>query len=153
MNYVIVGLGNPGEEYEKTRHNLGRIILEYFRKKYDCTEWQINKKSKGLISEGEIEKSKIILLEPETFMNKSGVSAKFFITSKKNAEKLVVIYDDLDLPMGTFKISFNKGTGGHKGLDSIAKNIKTTKRRSENFRLFNVRFWQKGFGEFEKNKT
>ena len=125
MNYVIVGLGNPGEEYENTRHNLGRIILEYFRKKYDCTEWQINKKSKGLISEGEIEKSKIILLEPETFMNKSGVSAKFFITSKKNAEKLVVIYDDLDLPMGTFKISFNKGTGGHKGLDSIAKNIKT----------------------------
>ncbi len=125
MSYVIVGLGNPGEEYEKSRHNLGRIILEYFRKKYGFSEWEGNKKNRGLVSDGKIGKEKVALLEPETFMNKSGLSVKSLITSKKKAEKLIVIYDDLDLPIGEIKISFNKGTGGHKGLESIAKSIKT----------------------------
>jgi len=125
MSYVIVGLGNPGEEYEKTRHNLGRIVLEYFRKKYDFSGWESDKRSKALLSEGRLGKQKAVLLEPETFMNKSGFSVKSFITSKKKAETLVVIYDDLDLPNGAFKISFNKGTGGHKGLESIAKVVKT----------------------------
>ncbi|MCK4386745.1 MAG: aminoacyl-tRNA hydrolase [Candidatus Pacebacteria bacterium] len=125
MSYVIVGLGNPGEEYAQTRHNTGRIVLDYFRKKYDFSEWEENKKLRALASEGKIGKTKTILLEPETFMNKSGLSVKPLITSKKKAEKLAVIYDDLDLPLGTFKISFNKGTGGHKGLESVAKNIKT----------------------------
>ena len=77
------------------------------------------------MSDGKIGKTKVSLLKPETFMNKSGLSVKSFITNKKKAEKLVVIYDDLDLPIGILKISFNKGTGGHKGLESIVKNIKT----------------------------
>ena len=125
MSYIIVGLGNPGEEYEKSRHNLGRIVLEYFRKKSDFSEWEESKKNRGLVSNGKIGKSKVVLLEPETFMNKSGLSVKSLITSKKKAEKLVVIYDDLDLSIGEIKISFNKGTGGHRGLESIAKNVKT----------------------------
>lgn len=125
MTYIIVGLGNPGEEYKATRHNLGRIILDSFRKKYGFSEWELNKKNRGLLSEGKIGKSKAVLLEPETFMNKSGLSVKSLVTSKKKAEKLVVIYDDLDLPMGGLKISFNRGTGGHRGLESILKNIKT----------------------------
>ena len=99
--------------------------MEYFRKKYDFSEWAENKKLKALESDGEIGKSKAKLLEPESFMNKSGASVKLLITNKKKAEQLVVIYDDLDLPIGAFKISFNKGTGGHKGLESIVKNIKT----------------------------
>lgn len=123
--YVIVGLGNPGEKYKETRHNTGRIILDYFRKKYDFSEWEKNKKNQGIVSDGKIGKTKVSLLKPETFMNKSGLSVKSFITNKKKAEKLVVIYDDLDLPIGILKISFNKGTGGHKGLESIVKNIKT----------------------------
>ena len=125
MSYIIVGLGNPGKEYQGTRHNLGRIILASFQKKYDFPEWELSKKNKGLISEGKVGKSKVILLEPETFMNKSGSSVVTLVTSKKKAEELVVVYDDLDLPIGTIKISFNKGTGGHKGLESIAKSIKT----------------------------
>lgn len=133
MSYIIVGLGNPGEEYQNTRHNLGRIVLEYFRKKYDFSDWEVSKRNKGLVSDGKIPKptvgrggkSKVVLLEPETFMNKSGVSVSTLVTSKKKAEELVVIYDDLDLPVGTIKISFNKGTGGHKGLESIAKSVKT----------------------------
>jgi len=125
MSYIIVGLGNPGEEYGNSRHNLGRIVLEYFRKKYNLSEWEGSKKNRGLVSDGKIGKIKITLLEPETFMNKSGLSVRSLVTSKKGAEKLIVIYDDLDLSIGEIKISFNKGTGGHRGLESIAKSIKT----------------------------
>jgi PTH1 family peptidyl-tRNA hydrolase len=121
----IVGLGNPGEEYKKTRHNTGRIILDIIRKKISADDFGFNKKINALVSEGKIGKEKVMLIEPETFMNKSGLSLKSLITSKKKAGDLVVIYDDLDLPIGKMKISFNRGTGGHRGLESVAKQIKT----------------------------
>jgi PTH1 family peptidyl-tRNA hydrolase len=121
----IVGLGNPGEEYKKTRHNTGRIILDIIRNKIDADDFEVNKKINALVSEGKIGKEKVMLIEPETFMNKSGLSLKSLITSKKKARDLVVIYDDLDLPIGKMKISFNRGTGGHRGLESVAKQIKT----------------------------
>jgi len=121
----IVGLGNPGEEYKKTRHNTGRIILDIIRKKIDADDFEFNKKINALVSEGKIGKEKVMLIEPETFMNKSGLSLKSLIASKKKAGDLVVIYDDLDLPIGKLKISFNRGTGGHRGLESVAKQIKT----------------------------
>lgn len=127
MSYIIVGLGNPGEEYAHTRHNVGRIILEKIKDAYECSEWKHDKKLNALVSKGEIEGDKITLLEPETFMNKSGASVKPLISSEKKAEKLVVIYDDLDLPLGTMKMSFNRGSGGHKGLESIIKALKTEK--------------------------
>ena len=123
--YIIVGLGNPGEEYEKTRHNVGRIILNYYAKKNKFEEWLEDGKLKALTSDGKIGKDKVILIEPETFMNKSGLSIKSLVSNKKQAEKLIVIYDDLDLALGEIKVSFNKGTGGHKGLESIVKTIKT----------------------------
>ncbi len=125
MSYTIVGLGNPGEEYENTRHNVGRIVLEYFRTKNNFSDWEKNKKNKALHSEGKIGKSKILLVEPDNFMNNSGKSLSPVITSVKKAEKLVVIYDDIDLPLGTLKISFNRGSGGHRGVESIIKSVKT----------------------------
>lgn len=124
MKY-ITALGNPGEEYKNTRHNVGRIALEAFVKKNGFSEWISNKKLKALSSEGKIGKEKVQLIEPETFMNKSGISLQSIITSKKKAEELVVIHDDLDLPIGKFKISFNKSSGGHRGVESIIKAIKT----------------------------
>lgn len=127
MNY-IVGLGNPGEEYEVSRHNTGRIVVEIFRKKMKFSDWEFSKKLKALTSGGPAErgkKNKVELILPETFMNKSGLALKPLITSKKKAEGLVVIYDDLDLPLGTFKIVFNRGSGGHKGVESVARSIKT----------------------------
>ena len=124
MHY-IVALGNPGEEYKNTRHNVGRIVLEEFFKKNDFSEWTLNKKLKALSSEGKIGKEKVLLIEPETFMNKSGLSLQSIITSKKKAENLIVIHDDLDLPIGKFKISFNKSSGGHRGVESVIKAIKT----------------------------
>ena len=121
INMIIVGLGNPGAEYENTRHNTGRMILDIFRQKNNLPEWQEDKKLKSLISK----KNKITLLLPETFMNKSGEAIAKIIKSKKAAESLVVIHDDLDLPLGRFKISFNRGAGGHRGVQSIVKTLKT----------------------------
>lgn len=128
-NYIIVGLGNPGEEYAGTRHNMGRMVLDAFVKAGNLKDWQEDKKLKALKTEvnppaggGE---NKALLLKPETFMNKSGESVKSLIKSKKTAETLVVVHDDLDLPLGKIKISFNKNSGGHKGVESIMRAIKT----------------------------
>lgn len=134
MSYIIAGLGNPGKEYENTRHNTGRIILELIRKSTDADfgEWNPPKADqprtgevKTLISVGKLGGKKMTLVEPNSFMNNSGASLRTMIASKKAAEELVVIHDDLDLPIGKFRISFNRGPGGHKGVKSIIKNIKT----------------------------
>jgi PTH1 family peptidyl-tRNA hydrolase len=123
--HIIVGLGNPGEEYENTRHNAGRIALLPFIKEYCGGEVEPSKKYKALVAEGKVKKEKVMVLFPETFMNKSGASVAPLITSVKKAEKLIVVYDDLDLPLGLIKISFNRGSGGHRGIESIVRGIKT----------------------------
>ena len=107
----IVGLGNPGKEYEKSRHNVGRMVVEAFCKKNDFSEWQENKKMLGLVSVGKIGKTKVEVLLPETFMNKSGTSVKKLVTSKKKAQDLVVVYDDMDMALGKMKVVFNRGSG------------------------------------------
>ncbi len=126
MAYIFVGLGNPGEEYKETRHNTGRMLVEWLGKSFDA-EWKLDKKLNATVSKIKIGKTPVTLVLPETFMNNSGKSVKPLITSIKSAEKLMVIYDDLDLPFGTNKISFNKSSGGHRGLESIIKAIKTEK--------------------------
>lgn len=126
MSYIFVGLGNPGEQYKNTRHNTGRMILEWLGKGFDA-EWKEDKKLNAKISKIKFDKTSVTLLLPETFMNNSGKSVKSFIKNQKMAEKMFVIYDDLDLPFGKMKISFNKSSGGHKGLESIIKSIKTEK--------------------------
>lgn len=121
----IIGLGNPGEEYEETRHNTGRMAVDFFHRAEKFPEWKIDKKSKSLISKGKIGKTEVLLIKPETFMNKSGISAASFVTSVKKARDLIVVYDDLDLPLGKMKISFNRGAGGHRGIESIERSLKT----------------------------
>lgn len=126
MSYIFVGLGNPGEEYKETRHNTGRMLVLWFGKANDA-EWKFDKKLNANVSKIKLGKNFVTLVLPDTFMNNSGKSVKSLITSIKSAEKLMVLYDDLDLPFGTSKISFNKSSGGHKGLESIIKNIKSEK--------------------------
>ncbi len=125
MTHIIVGLGNPGDKYKETRHNTGRMVLEYIQQKWKFPEWEEGNQFKTIISQDTLLKKKVTLLLPNTYMNKSGESVQKFVTSKKKADMLVVVYDDLDLPLGTFKISFNRGDGGHKGLSSIIKKIGT----------------------------
>lgn len=125
MPYIIAGLGNPGGEYENTRHNTGRIMLEYFRAAHDFPEWKEDKKTRSLVSKEKIGKESVVLLEPDNFMNNSGKSIAPFVTSKKQAEKTIVIYDDIDLPLGTVRVAFNRGSGGHNGIESVIKHLKT----------------------------
>src|SRR3990167_74575 len=102
---LVVGLGNPGEEYENTRHNTGRIIVSLVEKK--------------------LENNKIKFLTPDNFMNNSGKAVAPLVKTKKDLKDLVVIYDDIDLPIGKMKISFNRSSGGHNGLGSIIKALKS----------------------------
>ena len=106
------GARNPGEEYENTRHNVGRMFVEYLKKKEDFPEWREDKKLKAVTSEGKVGKGKVLLVKPNNFMNNSGKSLLPLVKNKKQAEQLVIIYDDLDLPLGTLKVSFNRGAGG-----------------------------------------
>lgn len=122
--FTIAGLGNPGEEYINTRHNIGRDVVIAFAKAHKV-DLEFNKKINGEVGKGNIKKNKFTLLNPDTFMNKSGKAVSGLVTSKKKAEKLIVIYDDMDLPLGKIKISFGKSSGGHRGLESVIKSIKT----------------------------
>ncbi len=125
MKWIIVGLGNPGGEYEKTRHNAGRIVLEQFRKKYDFPDWEYKKTYDALVSKGEIAGSEVLLLEPETFMNESGKSLTTLVKSKEHAAQLIVIHDDADLPIGAWRSARDRGAGGQKGVESIIATLKT----------------------------
>lgn len=125
MQYIIVGLGNPGEEYANTRHNAGRMVVEAFRKKNDFPDWIPDKSLKALVSKGLWGKDKVILVLPDNFMNVSGKSVAPLVKNAKDAERTTIVYDDLDLPLGGMKISFNRSSGGHKGVESVIKALKT----------------------------
>lgn len=127
MAWLIVGLGNPGEEYTNTRHNAGRMALERFAKDAQLSEWKSDTKKKYTLARGTLGKALVVALAPDTYMNKSGSAVLHFIKSAKMAEKMVVVYDDMDLPLGTIKLSFDRGSGGHKGLESIMRAVKTRK--------------------------
>jgi PTH1 family peptidyl-tRNA hydrolase len=124
---LLVGLGNPGAQYAETRHNVGRMAVEYVCDQKKVGEWKENSIAVAHIARGMIEKVAVVLVLPDTFMNKSGNAVAKFVKSVKTAEKLIVVYDDLDLPLGKMKMSFDRGSGGHKGIESIARSLKTKK--------------------------
>ncbi len=125
MSIVIVGLGNPGKEYEKTRHNAGRSAAELVAKQEGFDEFVFNGKSKALVTKGNIGKESAVLVLPETMMNASGKAVSAFIKTPKAAKSLLVVHDDLDLPLGTIKMVFARGSGGHKGVESVMRAVKT----------------------------
>jgi PTH1 family peptidyl-tRNA hydrolase len=136
MPYILAGLGNPGEEYENTRHNSGRIVLDAIRKEFggkgEAGEFEFDKRLNAQVAEIKIGKEKVTLIAPDTFMNNSGKAIGPLVKTKKSAklkmntaDDLLVIYDDFQLPIGRMKISFNKSSGGHNGLESVIKAIKT----------------------------
>lgn len=118
---IIIGLGNPGKKYENTRHNTGRTAAEYFAKKNSLKDFILDKKSNSLISKN----NKVLIALPETFMNKSGNTVGKLIRPKKELRNLVIIHDDLDLHLGKIKISYGKNSGGHKGVESVMRMLKT----------------------------
>ena len=125
MAFVIVGLGNPGKEYEKTRHNAGRSAVLLMAKQEDFSEFAFNKTMNALVAKGSAGGENATLVLPETMMNLSGKAVAALVKNPKAAKNLLVIHDDLDLPLGTIKIVFGRGSGGHKGVESIMRAIKT----------------------------
>jgi len=125
MTHVVIGLGNPGEAYVHTRHNTGARMVQAFHDAEDFSPWKRGGKGTALVSAGEVGTKKATLVLPQTFMNASGKAAGSFIKSAKAASGLIVVYDDLDLPLGTLKISFGRSSGGHKGDESVMKALKT----------------------------
>ena len=145
---IIIGLGNPGEKYQNTRHNVGWLVLEALANKYqilnikyqnDNVKFKINKKFKSEICEVKIGGKKVILVKPQTFMNNSGQAVKKLIRTYNLSRRsrgssieasgeprtLIVFHDDLDISLGKYKIQFGKGPKEHRGVESIEKTLKT----------------------------
>ena len=120
---LIVGLGNPGEKYEDTRHNIGFKVIDYLVEEYNGTAFR--EKFQGLISEITYKDDKILLLKPQTYMNLSGEAISEVIRFYKLDPKtdLFVIYDDMDLPIGKLKIRKDGSPAGHNGIKSIIQHV------------------------------
>jgi PTH1 family peptidyl-tRNA hydrolase len=122
--FLIVGLGNPGKKYQKTRHNIGFRIIEQLKEENNFSDFSFSKKDKALISKGIIARKKILLVLPQTLMNNSGFSVKKIINyTHLTTKELIVVHDDLDLSLGRIKISKNRGAAGHKGVLSIIDSL------------------------------
>lgn len=122
---LIVGLGNPGKEYENTRHNIGFTIVDsYLNNKINIVNW--SSKFNGLYFQTNISGEKIIFLKPQSYMNLSGgVVRKFVDYFKIDLNDILIISDDLDLNVGNFKLREKGSSGGHNGLKDIEKNLGT----------------------------
>ena len=132
---LLIGLGNPEEEYQNTRHNIGFSFVDYMAKSLGADDFEFNKKLNSLIAKAKLGKSILILAKPQTYVNKSGEAvAKLKNFYKAKPENIIIVQDDLDIDFGNVKNSFEKNSGGHKGIESIIKSLKTKK------------FWRIRFG-------
>jgi PTH1 family peptidyl-tRNA hydrolase len=117
---IIVALGNPGKEYEKTRHNAGFLAADVLAARCSFAEFKKEDKFEALIAEGRIGEEKTLLVKPQTFMNASGRAvAKVLSFYKSSASDLLVLHDDLDIPIGDMRLSFDSRSAGHRGVQSI----------------------------------
>lgn len=130
---LIVGLGNPGKEYENTRHNMGYLFIDYYlNKKGINLEWK--EKFNGLYLDTVIDGEKIIFMKPLTYMNLSGEAVRKYLDYFKiDVSDLLVVVDDLDLAVGNYKIKNNGSSGGHNGLKNIELHIGT-----QNYKRFRI---------------
>ena len=145
---LIIGLGNPGEKYQYTRHNIGFITINSLAQKYNL-QWKKQNKQKAKICQTFFEEEKIILAKPQTYMNLSGQAVNLLKTYYKLENKdILIIQDDLDLELGEFFFTPQSGHGGHNGIKSIFEEIKSTKinrlrigiNRPQNNK-FNIKDW------------
>lgn len=124
MKYLIVGLGNIGEEYKDTRHNIGFMVLDAFSNLFGT---QFTDRRYGSVCEVKYKGRILVLLKPSTFMNLSGNSVNYWLKKEKiPVENLLVIVDDLALPLGSIRLRSKGGAGGHNGLAHINERLSTT---------------------------
>ena len=116
---LIIGLGNPGRDYERTRHNIGFEIIDTFARIHGIT---VGKRDyRALAGDGRVGDTRVFLLKPQTFMNRSGEPLQSFLAFKKvPIESVIVVHDEIDLPLGAIRVKIGGGEGGHNGLRSIS---------------------------------
>ncbi len=122
---LIVGLGNPGRKYKNTRHNIGFMVIEELAERYNL---KFTEREDYLLAKGEIEGKEITLLKPLTYMNLSGKAVRKVVDDKildKLPNSIIVVHDDLDLPVGRIRIKKGGSSGGHRGVQSIIDNLGT----------------------------
>lgn len=124
---LIIGLGNPGEEYENSRHCVGFVIVDEIARK-EGSKFSFEKKFNAEVAKSRFNGRPAILAKPFTFVNKSGEAArKLKLFYKIKPADIIVIHDDLDIEFGSFKLSFAKHSGGHRGVQSVIDGLKTDK--------------------------
>lgn len=122
---VIVGLGNPGSQYSETRHNVGFLLVDLLA---EVHKLQFRSKFQGLVADGYVEGERLLLLKPQTFMNLSGRSVIELIHFYKVAqENILIVQDDMDLPLGKLRLRDQGGSGGHNGIKSIQAELGSEK--------------------------
>ncbi len=122
---LVVGLGNPGTRYASSRHNVGFMVADRFAKQHHLEF--ARKRFNAQYAEGQVEGNRVIVVKPQTFMNSSGDAVgKFFSFFKIEPQKMLVIYDDLDLPLGKIRLRAQGSSGGHHGMESIISRIGTS---------------------------
>jgi len=125
---IIIGLGNPGEQYQNTRHNIGFQIVDKIQQEFSFPDFEPNKKFQAAISKGEIDSREVLLVKPQTFMNLSGESVRAILDFYKlSATDIVVIHDELDLALGRYKIATDSSSAGHNGVQNIIDQLGTQK--------------------------
>lgn len=123
--YLVVGLGNPGREYEDTRHNLGFKVIEELARRLGIPS--LKSKFHSFIAEAKIGDQKVILAQPQTFMNKSGPAVRGLLEwYKLKPKNLILIYDDVDLEVGQLRVREKGGAAGHHGVESVIESIGTS---------------------------
>jgi peptidyl-tRNA hydrolase, PTH1 family len=122
--FYIVGLGNPGAQYAKTRHNIGWVALDVARTAWEMPEPKLVKKYESEIVEGEVLGEEVMLVYPQTFMNSSGVAVRKLVPKDERAQ-IILVYDEVDLPVGQVKISYGNGAAGHNGVASVIEQLGT----------------------------
>lgn len=124
---IIIGLGNPGKDYESTRHNVGFDFVDRLAKTHNAESFTLNKKFEAEITEIVINDTKVLLAKPQTFMNNSGIAVQKIMNFYKiSFNDLIVVYDEMDFEPGKFAFSISRGSAGHNGIESIAQTLGTT---------------------------
>ena len=122
QRFLIVGLGNPGRRYQRSRHNIGFMVIDYLAESHSIPLSRVQEKA--IVGDGYVAGQKVLLVKPQTFMNLSGESvgqlARFYRISP---EHLLVVYDELDLPLGTIRLRQKGGAGGHNGMKSLIQHL------------------------------
>ena len=150
---IIVGLGNPGKEYQNTRHNIGYMFIDEVARTNNL-KFSLDKAKRAEIAQGVIKSQKVVLVKPITYMNLSGEALRLVMDYYKvEVSDIIIIHDDLDLPTGKLRIRANGSSGGHNGLKSIIANIKT-----QDFKRIKIGIDRKGdvidyvLGKFSKEE-